>query len=437
MKEEYCPPHELQKLEDEFWKIKQDKGDNAGYTAKFKQFSVICPSQVDTPMKAIAEYIRGLPECVGDFVEAAIEEAYQLAAEINDKRVLSGFFSQNPVKQAHQAIVIDSSGESTNGSSENSHDNSSKDPSDDSSENSSKDSSDDASSESSDEASDDTASSQEVQPNRKRKEPNVEEIPKPEPLRSAPVVAERAYTGSYPQCLRCKEKAAAEAIAVKAQQAEARAVKALEEAKEAGARAAKALEEAKERESRASKALEEANAERTRLNQVVISLQTEVQTREAKLADITARVTVAEERANKAVEARDALTSSFNQLETDREWMRCHGISHIVKAIMDAPETVSGIDLIKQRARDAGFKAGYNRCIGHINILSKGGYIDERSGFRDVDTEALLEAAVASFYDMSLSSVEKHHECLDAADYVDRLRMLYADAEEENTAGDG
>ncbi|KAJ0534871.1 hypothetical protein HanIR_Chr09g0424561 [Helianthus annuus] len=54
-----------------------------------------------------------------------------------------------------------------------------------------------------------------------------------------------------------------------------------------------------------------------------------------------------------------------------------------------------------------------------------------------VDTEALLEAAVASFYDMSLSSVEKLDECLDAADYVDRLRMLYADAEEEDTAGDG
>ncbi|KAJ0574360.1 hypothetical protein HanOQP8_Chr06g0229681 [Helianthus annuus] len=155
----------------------------------------------------------------------------------------------------------------------------------------------------------------------------------------------------------------------------------------------------------------------------------EVQTREAKLADITARVTVAEERANEVVEARDALTSSFNQLEADREWMRSHGIAHIVKAIMDAPETTIGIDLIKQRARDAGFKAGYNRCIGHINVLSQGGYTNERSGFRDVDTEALLEAAVASFYDMSFSSVEKLDECLDAVDYVDRLRMLYTDAE--------
>ncbi|KAM0000264.1 hypothetical protein Hdeb2414_s0437g00893461 [Helianthus debilis subsp. tardiflorus] len=232
-----------------------------------------------------------------------------------------------------------------------------------------------------------------------------------------------------------KEKAAAVAVAVKAQQAEARAVKALEEAKETGARAAKALEEAKERESRSSKALEEANAERTRLGQVVASLQAEVQTREVAITDLTARVTVAEERASAAVEAKDALTSSFNQLVVDREWMRCHGNARIVQAIMDAPETATGLDLVKERARDAGFNAGYNRCIGHMNIMSKGGYTDERSGFHGVDTESLLNAVVASFYDTSLSCVEKLDECLEAADYVDRLRMLYADAEEEDPAG--
>ncbi|XP_035837140.1 uncharacterized protein LOC118485034 [Helianthus annuus] len=120
-----------------------------------------------------------------------------------------------------------------------------------------------------------------------------------------------------------KEKAAAEAVAVKAQQAEARA------AKEAGARAAKALEEAKERESRSAKALEEANAEQTRLKQVVSSLQDEVQTREVAVTDLTAHVSVAEERANVAVEARDALTSSLQQLEADREWMRSQGIAHV------------------------------------------------------------------------------------------------------------
>ncbi|KAJ0924334.1 hypothetical protein HanPSC8_Chr05g0227001 [Helianthus annuus] len=126
-----------------------------------------------------------------------------------------------------------------------------------------------------------------------------------------------------------QEKAAAEAISVKALQAKADALKALEEAKEAGARASKAHEEAAEKESRASKALEEANAERIRLGKVVESLQAEVQAREVAVTDLTARVSVAENRADAAVEAKDALVSSFNQLEADREWLRTHGIARV------------------------------------------------------------------------------------------------------------
>ncbi|XP_035832362.1 uncharacterized protein LOC110941195 [Helianthus annuus] len=118
-----------------------------------------------------------------------------------------------------------------------------------------------------------------------------------------------------------REKAAAEAIAVKAQQAEALAIKALDEVKEAGARTAKALDEAKERENRISKALEEANAERTRLGRVVASLQAEVQAREVAVGDLTARVSVAEERADAAVEAKDALVSSMDQLKADPIWV--------------------------------------------------------------------------------------------------------------------
>ncbi|KAJ0733182.1 hypothetical protein HanPI659440_Chr11g0405491 [Helianthus annuus] len=232
-----------------------------------------------------------------------------------------------------------------------------------------------------------------------------------------------------------QEKAAAEAISVKALQAKADALKALGEAKEAGARASKALEEAAEKESRSSKALEEANAERIRLGKVVDSLQAEVQAREVAVADLTARVSAAEKRADAAAEAKDALVSSFNQLEADREWLRTHGIARIVEAIMNAPETASGLDLVKKRARDAGFKAGYNRCIGHINVLSAGGYTDQASGFRDVDTEGRLKAAVASFYDTPLACVGELDDCLEVADYVDRLRMLYPDVEEEEPAG--
>ncbi|MFS7996271.1 putative retrotransposon gag domain-containing protein [Helianthus anomalus] len=95
MMDEFCPPHECQKREDEFWNIKQKDGDNAALTARFKKLSIICLDQVKTPDMAIKKYIRALPDCVSDFVHAAklasIEEIYLLAAEINDKRVKSVF----------------------------------------------------------------------------------------------------------------------------------------------------------------------------------------------------------------------------------------------------------------------------------------------------------------------------------------------------------
>ncbi|MCG5051281.1 retrotransposon gag domain-containing protein, partial [Pectobacterium brasiliense] len=98
MLDEFCPPNERQKLEDEFWHIKQKDGDNAALTARFKQLSIICPDQVKTTNMMIKKYIRALPDCVADFVHASkpatIEETYLLAAEINDKRVKAGVWDK-------------------------------------------------------------------------------------------------------------------------------------------------------------------------------------------------------------------------------------------------------------------------------------------------------------------------------------------------------
>ena len=54
-----------------------------------------------------------------------------------------------------------------------------------------------------------------------------------------------------------------------------------------------------------------------------------MQAREVAVTDLTARVSVAENRADAAVEAKDVLVSSFNQLEADREWLRTHGIARV------------------------------------------------------------------------------------------------------------
>ncbi|KAM0007737.1 putative retrotransposon gag domain-containing protein [Helianthus debilis subsp. tardiflorus] len=113
MLEEFCPPHESQKLEDEFWHLKQKDGDNATLTARFKQLSIICPDQVKTTDMTIKKYIRALPDCVADFVHASkpamIEETYLLGAEINDKRVKAGFWDKasNNLHQATAAPAAD------------------------------------------------------------------------------------------------------------------------------------------------------------------------------------------------------------------------------------------------------------------------------------------------------------------------------------------
>ncbi|KAJ0789111.1 hypothetical protein HanPI659440_Chr05g0199781 [Helianthus annuus] len=118
-----------------------------------------------------------------------------------------------------------------------------------------------------------------------------------------------------------KEKAAAEAAA-----------------KEAEARGATALKEA---EARAYTALEEADADRTKLNKAVDELKAEVQNRVAILEEVSARATKAE------------------------AWAR--QVEEIVETILDAPENATAVNEIKERARQAGFKASYNECLTHVN----------------------------------------------------------------------
>ncbi|KAJ0714159.1 hypothetical protein HanPI659440_Chr13g0486411 [Helianthus annuus] len=120
--------------------------------------------------------------------------------------------------------------------------------------------------------------------------------------------------------------------------------------------------------------------------------------------------------------------------------MRYHGIGHIVGTILDAPENTAAVEELKQRAREAGFKAGYHRCISHMNPLYQSKFTDERSGFQGIDTEARYVAAIEAYNNLSISAINDIDNCLEAEDYVDRLRLLYGDPEEEEeleTAGSG
>ncbi|KAJ0776555.1 hypothetical protein HanLR1_Chr02g0046981 [Helianthus annuus] len=140
---------------------------------------------------------------------------------------------------------------------------------------------------------------------------------------------------------------------------------------------------AKEAETRASKVLEEADADRTKLNKV------EVQNRVTILEEVTACASEPEARVREAAEVRDGLITSLNRLKADRDWKRDHCIGHITTRCLPHPQNATAVNELKDRARQAGFKAGYKECLSHVNPFYKSRFTDERSGFHGINTESL------------------------------------------------
>ncbi|KAF5758978.1 hypothetical protein HanXRQr2_Chr16g0735681 [Helianthus annuus] len=133
----------------------------------------------------------------------------------------------------------------------------------------------------------------------------------------------------------------------------------------------------KEAEAGAAQELSDANADRTKLNKVVDELQAELKSRVSILEEVTSRTTKAEARARQAVETRDGLTTSFAHVTEDHAWMRQHGIGHIVETILDAHENATAVADMNKLARRAGFKAGYNKCLGDVNPFFTSKFTDE------------------------------------------------------------
>ncbi|KAJ0795402.1 hypothetical protein HanPI659440_Chr04g0150081 [Helianthus annuus] len=91
---------------------------------------------------------------------------------------------------------------------------------------------------------------------------------------------------------------------------------------------------------------------------------------------------------------------------------------------------------MNERACWARFKAGYNKCLNDVNPFCGGKFTDERSRFHGVDTEAAFDAAVDAYNKLSIPALDRIETCLEAEDYVDRLRMLFNLAKEgEGTSG--
>jgi len=102
MTDEFCPPNELQNLEDEFWKLKQEGGDNITYTTRFHELSLLVPHIVTPLKRAINKYIQGLPRQIQDSVLSSkpkeLSEAITLAATLSDNHVKAGTLTRKGTK---------------------------------------------------------------------------------------------------------------------------------------------------------------------------------------------------------------------------------------------------------------------------------------------------------------------------------------------------
>ncbi|KAJ0548425.1 putative transcription factor interactor and regulator CCHC(Zn) family [Helianthus annuus] len=102
MTEKFCPRHEIKKLEDEFWVLEQDSGDNVAYNKRFHELSKMCPYLFTPLTRLIEQYIKGLPPVIKDTVEGSkpetLEVAMRLAGQLTENRIKSKHLNRNGVK---------------------------------------------------------------------------------------------------------------------------------------------------------------------------------------------------------------------------------------------------------------------------------------------------------------------------------------------------
>ncbi|GJW15690.1 putative reverse transcriptase domain-containing protein [Tanacetum coccineum] len=62
MREEFCPPEEIQRMEVELWNLRVKDSNISAYTQRFNELVLLCPKMVSSEKKKVEAYLRGLPE---------------------------------------------------------------------------------------------------------------------------------------------------------------------------------------------------------------------------------------------------------------------------------------------------------------------------------------------------------------------------------------
>ncbi|GJR30354.1 putative reverse transcriptase domain-containing protein [Tanacetum coccineum] len=76
MKEEFCPPEEIQRMKHELWNLKVKDYNITAYTTRFNELILLCPEMVPTEKKKVEAYIRGLPDNIDFILSYHFEQNY-------------------------------------------------------------------------------------------------------------------------------------------------------------------------------------------------------------------------------------------------------------------------------------------------------------------------------------------------------------------------
>nr|GEZ72043.1 hypothetical protein [Tanacetum cinerariifolium] len=91
MKEEFCPPGEIQRMECELWNLRVKEMDISSYTARFNELMILCHGMVPTEQKKVEAYIRGLSENikgeVTSYEPTTLNKAVRMAYTLMEKKV--------------------------------------------------------------------------------------------------------------------------------------------------------------------------------------------------------------------------------------------------------------------------------------------------------------------------------------------------------------
>ncbi|GKB07633.1 reverse transcriptase domain-containing protein, partial [Tanacetum coccineum] len=94
MIEEFCPSHEMQKLETELWNHAMVEAGHAAYTDRFHELARLVPYLVTTESRMIERYVYGLAPQILMMVAATepktIQKAVQISGALTDEAVRNG-----------------------------------------------------------------------------------------------------------------------------------------------------------------------------------------------------------------------------------------------------------------------------------------------------------------------------------------------------------